>query len=93
MNQSQLHRLPVAVLCLALAVAAAGSALADQSPQNTGPPAAGSPADGPRGVSRQQWQACHKQADDQKLARGEARREFMRDCMKRSQPGAAQTNS
>jgi hypothetical protein len=43
----------------------------------------------PHGANRQQWEACHKQADDQKLARGEARREFMKNCMKGSQPGAA----
>ena len=84
---------PITALCAALALAIAASAAADQSPPTTNPPAPGSPGDGPRGVNRQQWQACHKQADDQKLARGEARREFMRNCMKGSQPGAAQTSS
>jgi hypothetical protein len=88
MHQSQHHRLPVAALCAALALATAGVASADQSA-----PAPNPPADAPHGANRQQWDLCRKQADDQKLARGEARREFMRNCMKGSQPGAAQTSS
>jgi hypothetical protein len=28
------------------------------------------------------WAACKKQADDQKLERGEARRDFMKNCLK-----------
>jgi hypothetical protein len=34
-----------------------------------------------------QWLACRKQADDQKLPRGEARREFMRNCVKNAPAG------
>jgi hypothetical protein len=30
----------------------------------------------------QQWQACKQQADDKKLDRGDARKSFMRDCLK-----------
>jgi hypothetical protein len=30
-------------------------------------------------------QACRKQADDQKLPRGDARREFMHNCIKSAQ--------
>jgi len=41
--------------------------------------------DSPHAGNRQQWQACRKQADDQKLPRGDARREFMRNCMKSAQ--------
>ena len=28
------------------------------------------------------WQACKKQADDQNIAAGDARHEFMKSCMK-----------
>jgi hypothetical protein len=77
---------PIRALLAALALAITGIAAADQSPPSSGSPAPGAP---PRGANRELWQACHKQADDQKLARGEARREFMRSCMKGSQPGAA----
>jgi hypothetical protein len=84
MHRSRHHRLPVAALCAALAFATAGVVAADQTV-----PAPNPPADAPRGANRQQWQACHKQADEQKLPRGEARREFMRNCMKGPQPGAA----
>jgi hypothetical protein len=28
------------------------------------------------------WAACKQKADDQKLERGEARRQFMQDCLK-----------
>jgi hypothetical protein len=84
MHRSRRHRLPVAAWYAALLLATAGIAATDQSA-----PAPSPPADAPHGPNRQQWEACHKQADDQKLARGEARREFMKNCMKGSQPGAA----
>lgn len=32
------------------------------------------------------WQACHKQAEDKGLAPGDARREFMKNCMKAAKP-------
>jgi hypothetical protein len=76
---------PIIALCAALILATADLAAADQSP----PGAAQPTPSAPRGANREQWQACHKQADEQKLAHGEARREFMRNCMKGSQPGAA----
>jgi hypothetical protein len=34
------------------------------------------------GQCRRQWQACKQQADDKKLDRGDARKSFMRDCLK-----------
>jgi hypothetical protein len=88
MHRGQHLRLPVAALCVVSALAAAGIAAADPSPATPTPPPSG-PGSAPRDANRVQWQACHKQADDQKLARGEARREFMKNCMKASQPGAA----
>jgi hypothetical protein len=33
--------------------------------------------------------ACKKQADDQKLARGDARRAFMRKCIEAAQPATS----
>ena len=33
------------------------------------------------------WEACKKQADDQKLQPGDARRDFMKSCMKSATPG------
>jgi len=35
------------------------------------------------------FSACKKQADDQKLARGDARRDFMKTCMKSAPPTPA----
>jgi hypothetical protein len=70
-----------AAFCAAAAVAAltAGSMLA------TTMAATADQNSSPRNVNREQWAACRKQADDQKLARGEARRNFMRNCMKNAQ--------
>lgn len=52
----------------------------------TPPPA---PADG--GHHRNPaFAACKKQADDQKLARGEARRDFIKNCMKSAPPAPSQ---
>jgi hypothetical protein len=62
------------------------TARADQS----GPPPQG---DAPRTGNRQQWEVCRKQADAQQLSRGEARREFMRNCIKSAQAAPAQPAS
>ncbi len=40
-----------------------------------------------------QMQACRKQADDQNLARGEARKSFMQNCMKNAQSGGNDKSS
>jgi len=58
---------------------ASGAALGDDAP----PPATAPGDEAPRDRHHNPaWQACKKQADDQKLARGDARRSFMRSCMK-----------
>jgi hypothetical protein len=49
--------------------------------------------DSPRTGNRQQWEACRKQADAQQLPRGDARREFMRNCIKSAQSAPAQPAS
>jgi hypothetical protein len=58
--------------------------LADDPPATEQPPAEG----GGRHRNDPAWAACKKQADDKGMARGDARRQFMRDCMK-SSGGAA----
>jgi hypothetical protein len=89
MSRIIIHRsLCTAAACAALALVielAAGSVASAQSP-----PTPNAPGTGPHGANRAQWEACRKQADDQKLARGEARREFMRNCVKNSSPGGSQ---
>jgi hypothetical protein len=64
-----------AVAIAALTIAAGSIALGDDNP----PPA--NPAPGGR-HNNPAWAACKKQADDQKLEPGDARREFMKTCMK-----------
>jgi hypothetical protein len=59
----------------ALTMVTAGIALGDDNP----PPA--NPAPGGR-HNNPAWAACKKQADDQKLAPGDSRHEFMKTCMK-----------
>jgi hypothetical protein len=59
------------------------TAMADDPPPPATAPVA-DPSDGPRGRHHDDpaWQACKKQADDQKLARGDARRDFIKNCVK-----------
>jgi len=64
-----------AVALAALTIAAGSTALGDDNP----PPA--NPAPGGR-HNNPAWAACKKQADDQKLQPGDARREFMKTCLK-----------
>ena len=55
------------------------------------PPPANSapPADGQNGRHHNPaWAACKKQADDQKLEPGDARKEFMTHCLKSSKDSA-----
>ena len=64
-----------AVAIAALTMGAGGIALGEDNP----PPA--NPAPGGR-HDNPAWIACKKQADDQKLQPGDARREFMKSCLK-----------
>lgn len=63
------------VAIAALTIATGSIALGDDNP----PPA--NPAPGGR-HNDPAWAACKRQADDQKLQRGDARRDFMKTCMK-----------
>jgi len=62
------------VAIAALTIAAASVALGDDTP----PP---NPAPGGR-HHNPAWAACKKQADDQKLQPGDARKDFMKNCLK-----------
>jgi hypothetical protein len=64
-----------AVALAALTIGAGSIALGDDNP----PPANPTP-DGRH--NNPAWAACKKQADDQKLQPGDARREFMKNCRK-----------
>jgi hypothetical protein len=64
-----------AIALAALTMGAGSIALGDDNP----PPA--NPAPGGR-HNDPAWAACKKQADDQKLQPGDARREFMKNCLK-----------
>jgi len=78
-----------AVAIAALTIAAGSIALGDDTP----PPANPAPAPGGR-HNNPAWAGCKKQADDQKLAPGDARREFMKNCMKSAKsPGTAPATS
>jgi hypothetical protein len=77
-----------AVAIAALTIAAGSIALGDDTP----PPA--NPAPGGGRHNNPAWAGCKKQADDQKLAPGDARREFMKNCMKSAKnPGTAPATS
>jgi hypothetical protein len=55
------------------------AALADEPPA---PATAPAPENGAGRRHNPAFAACKKQADDQKLAAGDARRDFMKNCMK-----------
>jgi hypothetical protein len=63
-----------------------GVAAADEPP----PPPSTPGSDGGKHHHNPAYAACKKQADDQKLEPGDARRDFMKNCMK-SAPAPAAT--
>jgi hypothetical protein len=76
-----------ALLALGAYGASAGLALADDAP-----PASGAQGNGSGRRHDPAWAQCKKQADDQKLERGDARREFMKTCIKNAH-GSTNTSS
>jgi hypothetical protein len=73
--------LPTVALALGVggAVGLSAAAYADDPP----PPAApGTDEPGRHHDHDPAWAACKKQADDQKMERGDARRDFMKNCVK-----------
>jgi hypothetical protein len=69
----------LAISSLTFATLGAGIAAADDAPPVNSAP----PADAPNGRHHNPaWAACKKQADDQKIAPGDAHKEFMKNCIK-----------
>jgi len=88
------HSRLIALLpAVALALSCVGTlgfsaiAAADDTPP---PPAPGNGAAGRHHDPA--WAACKKQADDQKLEPGDARHEFMKNCIKSAHPAAPATS-
>ena len=74
------------VLCTGGALTVSAAAAADDTP----PPAA--PGNNAGGRHHDPaWAACKKQADDQKLQPGDARRDFMKNCVKSAHGSAPAT--
>jgi hypothetical protein len=73
-----------AFLLLTGAAGFSGVAAADDTP-----PSSTSPGNDAAGRHHNPaWAACKKQADDQKLEPGDARRDFMKNCMKTARASA-----
>jgi psiF repeat len=88
---NRLHKLTALIPALALSTLTLGAfgfttaaMAADAPPSDSAPP-----ADGPNARHHNPaWAACKKQADDQKLEAGEARKEFMKSCLNSSKSPA-----
>jgi hypothetical protein len=81
MIRSHLTTLIPALALSALAMASSSVAAPDdETPPPNSAPGADVPRNGPH--HNPAWQACNKQADDQNINAKDARREFMRSCMK-----------
>jgi hypothetical protein len=75
--------LPIVVTFAGITVGEIVSAADDPPPSQT-PDA---PPSGGRHHNNPAWAACKSQADDKKLERGEARHEFMRQCLESAKNG------
>jgi hypothetical protein len=93
MIRSQLTTLIPALALSALAMVASSVTAApdDETPPANSAPGADAPRNGPHHNAA--WQACNKQADDQNIAEKDARREFMRSCMKSAKEAAPPASS
>jgi psiF repeat len=80
-NSLVLRAVALAVLAIA-SNSVARVALADDPPPAENPQPHGDRRHDPA------WAACKKQADDQKLQPGDARRDFMKTCMKSAKTSA-----
>jgi hypothetical protein len=76
--------MPLAFLLLTGGTGFGGIAAADDTPPSSTAP--GNDAGGRH--HNPAWAACKKQADDQKLEPGDARRDFMKNCMKTARASA-----
>jgi hypothetical protein len=76
----------LAISSLAFGMLGLNIAAADDAPPANSAP----PTDAPHGRHHNPaWAACKKQADDQKIAAGDARKEFMKTCINNSTAPAA----
>jgi hypothetical protein len=83
-----LQALVLSTLALGSSLGVSAAAVADDAPPPASAPSPDSP-DSPKGRHHDPaWQACKKQADDQKLAPGAARRDFMKSCVKSAKDAA-----
>jgi hypothetical protein len=82
MNRPRKLRALISALPLIFSMSAAlgfsTAALADEPPSPSTP----EPGSGAGRHHNPAFAACKKQADDQKIAAGDARRDFMKNCMK-----------
>jgi hypothetical protein len=72
------------VFCTGGGVAFSGLVVADEAP----PPATAPGNDASGRHHDPAWAACKKQADDQKLQPGDARHDFMKNCVKSAHAAA-----
>jgi hypothetical protein len=83
-----LQALVLSTLATGSFLGASAAAVADDAPPPASAPSPDSP-DSPKGRHHNPaWAACKKQADDQKLAPGDARRDFMKSCLKSAKDSA-----
>jgi hypothetical protein len=83
-----LQALVISTFALGSFLGASAAAVADDAPPPAAAPSGDTP-DSPKGRHHNPaWQACKKQADDQQLAPGDARRDFMKSCMKSAKDSA-----
>jgi hypothetical protein len=75
------------VLLTGATIGVSAVAVADEPP----PPSTPSPENGAGRRHNPALDACKKQADDQKLAPGDARREFVKNCMKSARAASPST--
>lgn len=84
-----LRKVPNAVPTLLLATLTMGCILSTFAYGDDAPPAGGP---GQEGAGHRHhdpaWAACKKQADDQKMAPGDARRDFLKNCVKSAHAAA-----
>jgi hypothetical protein len=74
---------------MSLALCAGGAALSGIAAADETPPPATAPGnDASARHHDPAWAACKKQAEDQKLQPGDARREFMKNCLKSAHASA-----
>jgi hypothetical protein len=85
--------LPAAAVAVALWTGGALGLSATAAADDTPPPATAPGNDGPSGRHHDPaWAGCKKQADDQKLQPGDARRDFMKSCLKTAHGSAPATS-